>query len=146
MSTIQALAAYAEARANKETQEALANKAKEILRAKEKELVETMLKENVRSLKDDLGRLFSMTPRCFMSFTLGNKDEVLAFLEGRGYERNDLVREEIHSTRARELIREIYKKEGKAMLPECLKFDDTAGITVRGWKGEKEVANESSAA
>lgn len=120
-------------------------------REAERLLVEAMLAQGTKSVKDDRDQVFTMTPKCFMSFTLTNKEEVVTFLEARGAVRDDITREELHSTRCRELIKQIYSKEGKDVLPECLKFDDTAGITVRGWKGsvparEKGGVDESSAA
>lgn len=121
-------------------------------REAERLLVEAMLEHGTKSVKDDQGQVFTMTPKCFMSFTLTNKEEVVAFLEQHGATREDITREELHSTRCRELIKEIYNKEGKDVLPACLKFDDTAGITVRGWKssvpsekGGSDATSESAA-
>jgi 5-methylcytosine-specific restriction endonuclease McrBC regulatory subunit McrC len=140
---------YSTRRFLKEERKQELEQAERQFREAERLLVEAMLEQGTKSVKDDKDQIFTMTPKCFMSFTLTNKEEVVTFLEARGATREDITREELHSTRCRELIKQIYSKEGKDVLPACLKFDDTAGITVRGWKSsvpsEKGGHDESSA-
>jgi hypothetical protein len=103
----------------------------------ERALIEGMMEAEITSQKTQCGATFAVTPRLHFSLTLGNTEEVLGWLQREGYEPADLVRQELIPTRVREIVRDIYNKKGKMHVPECLRLDDSPGITVTNWEAAK---------
>ena len=125
---------YTKARLIVEMLRTLASEANSRFRMAEARLVELMQEREMVSTKHKNGATFAVSPRLHVSITLGNKDEVADWLVARGYQREDVVREELVPTRVREIVREVYEKEGKVKIPACLKLDDSPGITVTNWE------------
>jgi hypothetical protein len=103
----------------------------------ERALIEGMMEAEITSQKTQSGATFAITPRLHMSITLGNTAEVLSWLESIGHSPEDLTRQELIPARVREIVRDVYHKKGKMHVPECLKLDDSPGITVTNWDAAK---------
>lgn len=125
---------YTKARIALDDAKRISAEANSHFRMAEAKLVELMQEREMVSTKHKNGATFSVSPRLHISITLGNKDEVADWLVSRGVQREDIVREELVPTRVRELVRDVYEKEGKTKIPECLKLDDSPGITVTNWE------------
>jgi len=103
----------------------------------ERALVDAMSEADLTSQKFKNGSTFTVANRLRFSLTLDSTQRVLEWFESEGYAPEDLVRQQLIPKRVREIVRDIYEKKGKPHIPECLKLDDTPGITVTNWDAAK---------
>ena len=128
---------YRKKRIIKEQFDRMRREANEALDQAERELVDAMLDQDLSSVRDARGVLFTVAPKLFVSCTIGNRDTVLDWLTGLGHDRRDVAREELVKTRVKEIVAQVIETQGVDKIPPELNVDMTPGISVTGWKAGK---------
>lgn len=128
------LNAYLQAKQAFDTADAALKQLRKQMQRAEGELIEAMLEGDLTSVKTKDTGLTIVAAKSFnVSVTLGNTEEWLQWIESRGGNRQDFLRETMVNARLREFAKPIIEAEGKLAFGD-LPVDETPRLSVRGWK------------
>lgn len=117
-----------------DTADAALKELRKQMQSAESRLIETMLENDLTSIKTKDTDLTIVASKSFnVSVTLGNTEEWLQWIESRGGNRQDFIRDQLVAARLREFAKPIIESEGKLAFGD-LPVDETPRISVRGWK------------
>ncbi len=129
------IGAYYEARTDYDRLHAMSSAAHITMKNAEREAVNAMLEEGIKSIGQDDGTHVSLRKRFECSITIDNEDAVRAWLTEVEGDDAQFVVEKVHKPAVLEWMKEEFEKTmDEGDVPDFMNFTQQPALTVRGWK------------